>query len=81
MIAFYEIDLTNILNQKRNILKLRENTIKDISPLNILEKGYSLVYSNNKLSNKTSSFKIDEEIKIRVIDGEILSKVNKIKRN
>ena len=73
--------ITNILNQKRNILKLRENTIKDISPLNILEKGYSLVYSDNKLSNKTSSFKIDEEIKIRVIDGEILSKVNKIKRN
>ncbi len=63
------------------ILKLKNNTIKDISPLNILRKGYSLVYSNGKIANQTADFEIDGELKIKVVDGEVHSSVRKIKKN
>ena len=70
--------LVNNINKKRNLLELKKNTIKDISPLSILDKGYSIVYTNGKVTNKISDFKIDKEIKIRVKDGEVISKINKI---
>jgi len=73
--------LKNIITNKRNILKLKSNTIKDISPLNILRKGYSLVYSNGKIANQTADFEINGELKIKVVDGEIHSSVRKIKKN
>ena len=70
--------LVNNINKKRNLLELKKNTVKDISPLSILNKGYSIVYTNGKVTNKISNFKIDKEIKIRVKDGEVISKINKI---
>ena len=73
--------LKNIITNKRNILKLKNNTIKDISPLNILRKGYSIVYSNGKIANQTADFKINGELKIKVVDGEIHSSVRKIEKN
>ena len=51
-----------------------------ISPLNILDKGYSLIYSNGKIANKISNFKIKSDIKIRIKDGEVTSSVKKITR-
>ena len=73
--------LKNIISDKRNFLKLKNNTIKDISPLNILRKGYSLAYSNGKIANKTADFAINGELKIKVVDGEVHSRVKKIKKN
>ena len=40
--------LENILISKRNKLNLKNNTLKDVNPLSILEKGFSLVYCNKK---------------------------------
>ena len=68
------------LNSNKNSLNLKKNTIKDISPLNILDKGYSLIYSNGKITNKISNFKIKSDIKIRIKDGEVISSVKKITR-
>jgi len=73
--------LKNIITNKRNILKLKNNTIRDISPLNILKKGYSLVYSNGRIVNQTADFEINGELKIKVVDGEVHSSVKKIKKN
>lgn len=70
----------NIINSNKNSLNLKKNTIKDISPLNILDKGYSLIYSNGKIANKISNFKIKSDIKIRIKDGEVISSVKKITR-
>ena len=70
----------NIINSNKNSLNLKKNTIKDISPLNILDKGYSLIYSNGKIANKISNFKIKSDIKIRIKDGEVTSSVKKITR-
>ena len=71
---------SNIINNNKNSLNLKRNTIKDISPLNILDKGYSLIYSNGKIANKVSNFKIKSDIKIRIKDGEVISSIKKITR-
>ena len=68
------------LNKKRNFLKLKKNTIENVSPLSILEKGYSVIYSNGKVISRTSDFNLKKDIKIKVKDGEIISNVKKITR-
>lgn len=70
-----------ILNNKKNILALKTNTINDINPLSILKKGYSVIYHKGKISKKTDDFKINDNIKIRVIDGNIFSEVRKVEKN
>jgi len=62
------------------LLKIKSNTIHDINPLAILDKGFSLVYSNNKISNKVRDFKIKDQVKIKVSDGEVISKVEKTRK-
>ena len=70
----------NNLNKKRNFLKLKKNTIENVSPLSILGKGYSVVYSDGKILSRTSDFNLKKDIKIKVKDGEIISNVKKITR-
>ena len=78
----YEIEtfFNNILISNKNLLKIKINTIHDINPLSILDKGFSLVYSNNKISNKVRDFKIKDQVKIKVSDGEVISKVEKTRK-
>ncbi len=78
----YEIEtfFNNILISNKNLLKIKSNTIHDINPLSILDKGFSLVYSNNKISNKVRDFKIKDQVKIKVSDGEVISKVEKTRK-
>ena len=70
----------NNLNKKRNFLQLKKNTIENVSPLSVLEKGYSVVYSNGKVISRASDFNLKKDIKIKVKDGEIISNVKKITR-
>ena len=75
-----ETFFNNILISNKNLLKIKSNTIQDINPLSILDKGFSLVYSNNKISNKVRDFKIKDQVKIKVSDGEVISKVEKTRK-
>ena len=75
-----ETFFNNILISNKNLLKIKSNTIHDINPLAILDKGFSLVYSNNKISNKVRDFKIKDQVKIKVSDGEIISRVEKTRK-
>ena len=69
------------ITRKKNIINLKNNRIKDINPLSILDKGYSIVYCDGKISNKISNFKENKDLTIRVTDGIIHSKVKEIKKN
>ena len=72
--------LENILISKRNKLNLKNNTLKDVNPLSILEKGFSLVYCNKKVANRIADFKLRDKLKIRMSDGELYSKVEDLKK-
>ena len=70
-----------ILNNKKNSLALKTNTINNINPLSILKKGYSIIYHKDKAATNVSSLKIKDTIKIRLVDGNIFSEVKKIQKN
>jgi len=72
--------LENILISKRNKLNLKNNTLKNVNPLSILEKGFSLVYCNKKVANRIDDFKLRDNLKIRLSDGELYSKVEDLKK-
>ena len=72
--------LENILISKRNKLNLKNNTLNDVNPLSILEKGFSLVYCNKKVAKKIADFKLKDNLRIRMSDGELYSKVEDLKK-
>ena len=73
--------LKSFIDKQRNNINLNRNTLGDINPLNILNKGYSVVYKNNRVINKILDCNINDNLEIKMIDGKIYSKVQKIKKN
>lgn len=57
---------------KLDSLSLR---IKSNSPDEILKKGYALILSNGKIVSSVNKIDIDSELKIRLADGELITKV------
>ena len=48
-----------------------------VNPLNIMKKGYSLVYKNNDLITKSSNLDNNDEVKIAFYDGEVNAIIKK----
>lgn len=76
-----KINLSNSLNKKiveyKNKISLFDTTLDNISPYNILKKGYVLVYNNeNKAVSTFKEAKDYNDFKIKFVDGVI-----KVKRN
>lgn len=74
------IDITNIINM--NIHKLDTIKIKVdlLNPNNILNKGYSIIYKNGKVVKDINSIKVNDEINIKVKDGNIDSVVKGVNK-
>ncbi|MCI1268903.1 MAG: exodeoxyribonuclease VII large subunit [Ruminococcus sp.] len=53
-------------------------TLDSLSPLKVLSRGYSLVYSGQKLINDASMLKNDDEINVRFGNGEASAVVKQI---
>lgn len=63
---------------EKTALKLSalSDALEKLSPLNIMNKGYSLVYSGKgRLVKKAADVKVGDKIKIRFFDGEIKAEV------
>lgn len=61
---------TNILNKKNQELQMAIQTLKLVNPLNILDKGYSLVKKENHIIKDSSDLKLKDNITIRFSKGE-----------
>ncbi len=75
-----EIEIINkrLYNSYVNIIELNNikynekiNLLNSLNPLNILSRGYSLVYKDDDLINNGKSLKKGDEIKIKFKDSEI----------
>lgn len=56
------------------------STLQALSPLKIMERGYSLVYTNDhQLVKSIKQAKTDEHIQIKLTDGSLLCRVDDIK--
>lgn len=71
--------LKRILEKKHHEMKLVTNTLKLVNPLNILDKGYSLVAKENKIIKDSDEIAIDDTINIKLKKGEIIAVVKEKK--
>ncbi len=75
--------LNNVIEKKLSNTKYNLdyliNTLKLVNPLNILSNGYSLVKLEDKLIKSSKDLKINDEVNIKLYEGEIIGVVKEIK--
>jgi len=66
-----------ILEEKRNQFLISSNTLEAVSPLSVLSRGYSILTKGKeeKVINSYSQVKIGDEIKGKLKEGQIVTKV------
>lgn len=69
----------NIINNKKHRFEIDLNSLKLLNPVNIMEKGYSLVKIDNKIVKDASTLKKDDVITVKLHKGEIKATVKEIK--
>lgn len=67
--------ITNYLNDKRLKYNLLNEKLNALSPLTIMDKGYSIPYLNGKVIRSVSDVKKDDNISLNLNDGKINCKV------
>jgi exodeoxyribonuclease VII large subunit len=65
--------------QKDNLNNLIEK-LELVNPLSLIKKGYSLTYKNDKIVSSIKEIKKGDNLKLRVIDGNILVTVNEVEK-
>lgn len=78
-VSRYESIITNhilvnpeeLFIKNKNSLELFINKLELLNPLSVLSKGYSLSTVNGKVIKSVKDVKIDDEVNIKLIDGEI----------
>lgn len=68
-------NIKNILINKNHELVLLVNTLKLVNPLNILDRGYSVVKKDNKVIKDIKDINKEDNIDIRIKNGNIKAKV------
>jgi len=68
-------EIEHALTVNAHRLEASFNTLKTLSPLDTLKRGYSITYINGKVVKGVSSLKKNDIIKTRFYKGEILSKI------
>lgn len=71
---------TNLLQSKKSNLDITSEQLNALSPLNVLMRGYSLAFKEDKLINTVNDIKKEDTIKINLSDGHLKCTVNDIKR-
>ena len=75
--------LQNSINNKVQISKTKMveliTKLDSLSPLKTLTRGYSILEKDNKIVKSVKSLNINDEISIRLIDGNAKAKVIDIK--
>ncbi|MBS4194615.1 exodeoxyribonuclease VII large subunit [Lederbergia citri] len=70
-----------ILHQKSSAFSTKVATLEALSPLNILQRGYSVAYTENgNIINKTDKTNIGDQITLKVTDGELFCTIDHIEK-
>ena len=71
-----------IFSKKHTEWKHMISTLEALSPLKIMDRGYSLAYSDDgRLVKSVNQVKKDEQLQIKLTDGSILCKVHDIEED
>ncbi len=66
---------SNFLIKEKNEISRLEEKLKRYDSRRILEKGYTLIYTNGKPIKNIDGLKIDEEVEIKFVDGYANAKI------
>jgi exodeoxyribonuclease VII large subunit len=58
-----------VLENKASELSLYTEKLKVLNPLSIMEKGFSIVYKDNKIVKSVNELKPNDKVSIKLIDG------------
>jgi len=70
--------MENNIKDKNHKYEILVNTLKLVNPLNILEKGYSLVKKDEKLINDSSEINVNDLIEIKFFKGALKAEVREV---
>ena len=74
--------MLQILEKKQTDFDFLVSKLQGLSPLKIMERGYSLVYTDDsKLVKSIYQVKKDDPLQIQLTDGSLICKVEKIKES
>lgn len=64
---------------KKSTLQRMMSVLESMSPLKVVERGYSITTKDSKLVKKASQVKVGDEIDVRLMEGSLIAKVLNIK--
>jgi exodeoxyribonuclease VII large subunit len=67
----------SIIAKKKIYIKSLQNQLESLNPFNVLNRGYSMVFKNEKLIASVKNINIDDEIAVKLKDGQLTSTVSK----
>lgn len=70
--------IKNIIENKKHELVLSSNTLKLVNPLNILDKGYSIVKKDDMVIKNSNELKVGDEININFKEGSVSSIIKEV---
>lgn len=73
-----KINILKLMDLKKHKYDFYVQTLKLVNPLNILSNGYSLTIKDNRIIKSIKDININEEVTIKLSDGEFISKVKEI---
>ncbi|MDQ1145120.1 exodeoxyribonuclease VII large subunit [Bacillus sp. SORGH_AS 510] len=74
--------MVQVLTKKQNDFERILATLQALSPLKIMERGYSLAYSEeNRLVKSVKQVTVNEKVQIQLTDGSLYCKVENIKES
>ncbi|MEG0238817.1 MAG: exodeoxyribonuclease VII large subunit [Anaerorhabdus sp.] len=72
--------IERIQREKKNMASMI-HLLDAYSPLNVLKRGYAIASTTSGIITSVSQVKMDDEVKIRLTDGEIITRVNRKETN
>ncbi|MGZ5278924.1 MAG: exodeoxyribonuclease VII large subunit, partial [Pseudobdellovibrionaceae bacterium] len=71
--------VTCLVDMKKQDMHRYMSLLESLSPLKVVERGYSVVTKGNDLVKTTKQLKAGDEISVRLMKGEITATVKDIK--
>lgn len=73
--------MKNVVIKEKSNLNNVINKLTLLNPLTILDRGYNIAYKDNEIVKNVSSIQINDNLKIKMCDGELMVRVNEVKKN
>lgn len=70
---------TELFVPSKNSLELIVNKLELLNPLSVLKKGYSVVKQDKKIIKSVKDVKVNDELNIKLLDGELKTNVKEVK--